>query len=661
MSAEKIAEQLVGLWNNNCEEGDFVFLSRKDPESGRWVDRSFVVNDNLNREVTKWIKKNPPEDYHLYFCPLPFTSPRRKKGKVKGSRYLWSDLDEVNISSLPIKPTLYWESSPGRYQGLWELDQFLPPKKAEELSKELAYTLGADRSGWDLTQVLRIPGTKNHKYKGSPSVGEVIQTEEIYSVSDLPSEDKKEKEEDLKGLGNLKAKEILAKYRAKIPRKALSLLLTKKAEVGKRSDIIWYLEQTLLDSGLNPPEIFTLIKNSAWNKYAGRADEDERLNTELKKILEGRLEEDNGTSVAAPPEQNGLGLLISSYGDLMSNISSEPGWLVEGFWTRESHGIVAGEPKSFKSILTLDLAISIASGEPFLGQFPVHHPGPVLIVQNENSDWIMRDRVHKIISHKGLVGKVNIDERNLQINFPPMLPIHFVNQQGFQFKDPIHCQVVEKVIEEVEPVLVIFDPLYLMFDGDLNTSKDLSPALNWLLTLKQRYNMGVVLVHHWNKGGQSPRGGQRMLGSTTLHGWVESAWYMKVQGGNGDSSQEDDDVFVDKPSGEPVSLVAEREFRGAGTYPKVEMTMKLGAPGDPLYKVDLKKHVGKGHKSITPDLKAEILNILEMSTTPVSQRGLSEETGAGRRAIKEVLAELRENGQIEKAKGGVQLKEKEVK
>jgi len=657
MSLKYIVKNLVELWKDNSQEGDFVFVSKKDIESGKWVDRSFLVNENLETNLKDWIKKNSPEKNHLYFCPLPFTSPRRKKENVRGSKYLWSDLDEVNIEKLAIQPSIYWQSSPGRYQGLWELDDFISPEKAEELSKELAYKLGADRSGWDLTQVLRIPGTKNHKYDGSPPVGEAVETGETYSLSDLPANSSKEEVEDFTSPVNLDARRILAKYKAKIPRKALSLLLTKNVQVGKRSDILWYLENALLDVGVSPPEIFTLVKSSAWNKYAGRSDEDERLTIELKKILEGRMD-DRQEPEQDFTEENGLGLLISSYTDLMSNPSSNPGWLVEGFWTRESHGIVAGEPKAFKSVLTLDLAISVASGTPFLGQFPTYKQGPVLMVQNENSDWIMKDRVQKIISQKGLVGDMKITGRKLEGHFPPILPLHFINQQGFQFRDPVHCEIVEKAIEEIKPILIVFDPLYLMFDGDMNTSKDLSPALTWLLNLKKRYGMAVVLVHHWNKGGQSTRGGQRMLGSTTLHGWVESAWYLKVQGDNGNKQEEDDEgVFVDKPSGEPVSLVIEREFRGAGTYPKVESTIRMGDPGDPMYRVDFKKHVGKGHKSITPDLRADILNILEMSSEKVSQRFLSEETGKGRRAIKQTLDKLKEEGVIiTDKKDGIRLK-----
>ena len=44
------------------------------------------------------------------------------------------------------------------------------------------------------------------------------------------------------------------------------------------------------------------------------------------------------------------------------------GWLVEGWWGRQSQGIVAGQPKVYKSTYVQDLAVSVASGRPFLGK-----------------------------------------------------------------------------------------------------------------------------------------------------------------------------------------------------------------------------------------------------------------------------------------------------
>ena len=654
MSSDKLARTLLEIWGGHCEDGDYVFVSTKNQETGAWRDKSFRYGENLQQELKGWVDKNSPDKLDLYYCPLPFTKAKRKKDAVKGSRYLWSDLDQVDISSLPISPSIHWESSPGRFQGLWELDKFLSAKEAEALNKELTYAVGADKSGWDLTQVLRIPGTRNHKYPGSPRVGPAIKTGQRYKVQDLDlppwEEEASAIESDIPELDPII---ILSKYRKKLPRKVVSLLTTRSATVGKRSDMLWYLENQLLDAGLSPPEIFCLIKNSVWNKYAGRADEDLRLKTELSKIIEGNMDEEK----PKPPVEketkapDSLSLTVESYSDVMGSLRSRPSWLVEGFWMRRSHGIVAGEPKSFKSTLTLDLAVSVASGMPFLGQYPVLESGPVLIIQNENADWIMKDRLEKIAANKGVVGKATVKGRRLYGEWPQELPLHFINQQGFMLSDPAHQRIAEKLIEEYKPVLVFFDPLYLMFDGEINSAKELNPVLNWLLEIKNKYNTGVILIHHWNKGGTSARGGQRMLGSTTLHGWVESAWYIQVKGSS--SGGEEDDEGITKTSGEPVSIVIEREFRGGGTRGKVEAALSMGDIGDPSYKVELKRHVGKGYTAATGEAKGQLLNYLEMTEDRVSQRKLAEETGVGRKAIRKLLDELAEEGKVNITKEGI--------
>ena len=53
-------------------------------------------------------------------------------------------------------------------QGLSELKVEL--RKAEELNRRLLVAARADRSGWDLTQLLRPPGARNRKYQAAPRV-----------------------------------------------------------------------------------------------------------------------------------------------------------------------------------------------------------------------------------------------------------------------------------------------------------------------------------------------------------------------------------------------------------------------------------------------------------------------------------------------------------
>ena len=84
------------------------------------------------------------------------------------------------------------------------------------------------------------------------------------------------------------------------------------------------------------------------------------------------------------------------------------------------------------------------------------------------------------------------------VKWAPELPLYFVNQEGFTLSDEKKKKSLELLIEKINPVLVIFDPLYLMFDGDINKAEDLNPALNWLLQLKNKYRTSFMLLHHYN-------------------------------------------------------------------------------------------------------------------------------------------------------------------
>ena len=78
---------------------------------------------------------------------------------------LWADLDEVDPESIKdYRPSIAWESSPGRYQALWlaASGDFQGASWPGNENQQLTYYVGADRSGWDTTQLLRIPGWINH-------------------------------------------------------------------------------------------------------------------------------------------------------------------------------------------------------------------------------------------------------------------------------------------------------------------------------------------------------------------------------------------------------------------------------------------------------------------------------------------------------------------
>lgn len=629
---------LTNIYSQQCQPGDYVILAAKKGKS--WKDIPIKFGSDLREKLRKVFKVYPPEEYDLYWSPMPFSQPKRQNQYSVDTKFLAQDIDECeDPSTLDPKPSYIWESSPNKYQGLWELDRYIEEGEYTPLNKALATHIGCDDC-FDFAHVYRIPGTINHKYKNTPVVGLPSHTKVVYKprnlrkavggVTTTPDRGKAHNDAPaVSGGDTLTERKIYAKY--SIPKKVRDLLALESLEGIDRSRTIWYVENSLYGLGMTPQEIIYLIKNSVFNKYKGRRDEDSRIQRELEKIISGEITD-------LGHEESNL-MRISNYEEVMGNCNTFEGWLVKGFWGRRSHGIVAGMPKCFKSTLVHDLVISVASGQPFLGEFPVLEPGPVIVVQNENADYIMKDRTEKIILDRGLVGEAKrITPKKLHVEFPPDLPITFLNQQGFTLSNENHRRQIESLIKEIKPVLVVFDPLYLMFEGDLNSSKELNPVLNWLLSLKTEYKTSVMVIHHYNKGSnqQALRGGARMAGSVMLYGWVESAWYLTKTDEDEEGPPNRGIDLAESSGSSTITLT--REFRMAGNYPDLDIHFEMGEIGNPNYRVTVGA-AGEPHVTIKT-LEDEVLGILGNSNAPVTKRALRENLGVDMTAIRKALDNL---------------------
>ena len=575
--------------------------SKGKGQKGSWEEVVFKFPDE-KQKIQEWFDQKSQESKNLYWCPVVFSSPSRRKAAALGGTVLYADLDEVNPESLPdeYKPTIAWKSSSKRYQGLWQLDRFAGPLELEELNKRLTYFTGADKSGWDLTQVLRIPGTTNYQYD-PPVQGKLLwkNNEEIFSFQSLNEHlPKVASEVDSNSAETLF--DILKHYRNKIPQKIRAMLQypPEKIQVGKRSEVLFKIESALVEAQIPMEDIYLMVKNSSWNKYRGRKDEKERLEKEIALAYSNHLKgepvnfNDDSEDEVVDAELTHIFEPVSMV-DLLGKPEVKQGWMVRDFWLKGSNGIVAGEPKTFKSTITLDLAISVASGEPFLGSYPVEETGPVILVQNENADWIIKDRVERMMVGKHLCGEIHptdktydeeIGPRNYEIEWPPILPIVHLNNQNFDFSDESHREEFERIVQQIKPVLIVFDPLYLMFTGDINSAEELNPVLKWLTEVKNKYKTSVIVVHHFRKG-DSHRAGQRMLGSTTLHGWTESSIFLGAHPIQLANVKQDMTVEEIETTTTDMEIVVEREFRAAGVKPKLYLQMSMGTEDIQDYKV----------------------------------------------------------------------------
>jgi hypothetical protein len=255
-----------------------VCIATMEPAGDNFKERFFAYPNQLDNMLDHIDKYTPT--HHVYFCPQLLRSAKRTKDNVTACTAAWADLDECDPSNLLVKPTITIESSPLRYQAYWMFEDVQHPESAQEISKRIAYYhsfQGADRSGWDLTQLLRVPGTFNKK----PEYGEaVVKIEQINRNKYRPEDFKKypavTDEIDVGEfpypgdvLIDKSGEECLIKHEDELPPHARFLFENepdKDAPEGW-SGSLWKLQMILFEADLTREDVFLIARDAACNKY----------------------------------------------------------------------------------------------------------------------------------------------------------------------------------------------------------------------------------------------------------------------------------------------------------------------------------------------------------------------------------------------------------
>lgn len=248
----------------------YVCIAHK-PSTGGMQENYFVYPDELARMIEHSESFSLEND--VYFCPQLLGTKKRNKENVQTTTNLWSDLDLCPPGVLLVEPTVLVESSPNRYQAYWVLDKPIPPEQAEDLSRRIAYYHaddGADKSGWDLTQLLRVPFTYNQKYDDAPVVSIVHANAKAYRPSDFseypqPTEFEYYDIPFPDDLPEADARSLLQARKSEINPTVWTLFYeTPGADWSKA---LWSLELLLFETGYEREEVFLICEDAACNKY----------------------------------------------------------------------------------------------------------------------------------------------------------------------------------------------------------------------------------------------------------------------------------------------------------------------------------------------------------------------------------------------------------
>jgi hypothetical protein len=118
---------------------------------------------------------------NVYVSAHLYDAPRRDALVLPGHAIFVDDLPQGVPCSFSV------HTSPTRRHGYFLLSQPANHEELRELSKRAAYAFAADKSGWDLQQLVRVPGTYNTKVRhgGHHLVTIRMDTERHYSPAEL--------------------------------------------------------------------------------------------------------------------------------------------------------------------------------------------------------------------------------------------------------------------------------------------------------------------------------------------------------------------------------------------------------------------------------------------------------------------------------------------
>jgi KaiC/GvpD/RAD55 family RecA-like ATPase len=172
-------------------------------------------------------------------------------------------------------------------------------------------------------------------------------------------------------------------------------------------------------------------------------------------------------------------------------------WLVEDMIVRSEAAVLAGDGGVGKSFITMALALAIAGGDDtFLGRKLMHH-GPVVYVDEENSEGLVLQRLNALGYDK--------DKHAKNLEYIWYAGVDLLNEP-------------EKLLEEtleVEPVLVVIDSLSRVTLGaEENSNPDMTRLMRGgVIPIARDTGAAVLLVHHTDKQGSGPRGASAIRNS----------------------------------------------------------------------------------------------------------------------------------------------------
>jgi RecA-family ATPase len=203
--------------------------------------------------------------------------------------------------------------------------------------------------------------------------------------------------------------------------------------------------------------------------------------------------------------------------------SRPPSYLINGLVRQPSVICFYGPPGGLKTMLMLDLYVSIASGQPWLISSPLFgegdsyqvKQGPVFILDQENGIDRLRERIGAIC-------------RGRDVSPVPMYGLSLPNPP-FNANDIRHTNFLADQLRDVGAVFCVVDSLSAVSgETDENTSR-MATIMRNLRLCSESSGATLAIIHHPRKGSSTEtagREGDRLRGHSSIEASLDAAIYV---------------------------------------------------------------------------------------------------------------------------------------
>jgi biotin operon repressor len=308
-------------------------------------------------------------------------------------------------------------------------------------------------------------------------------------------------------------------------------------------------------------------------------------------------------------------------------------WMVEDWLPDHSITFLVSPPESYKTWMLLDLAVSVASGTPFLGQYKINSTGPTMIIQQEDSHEGLTDRLALIVEQKlGATAKLNKDE--WQVPFMPDLPIYVHPSRMLRFDNKKVLEELEEQIRVIKPKVILIDPLYSTTAQVDNYMADLANQMMVLKTWRDKYGCSFLISHH-SKKNVDPDSTARedSWGSQFLNAFLEAGWQIRRN-----------------QKLAPNEVIVRRHSKVMGNQAPVSLTWDISTKYPMKYEITVKQYEGQTLQG-NPIRPAQD-ELLDLMQDEISQAEIASKTGKSRSTISRQIKQLEAAGAIVRMPSG---------